>query len=66
LGGGSQQITVGEAMPWDLSKMLNQKSESMDFRHRPGKEGKGNGKGRRKEGKRGGKGEGRGEGRGEE
>jgi hypothetical protein len=43
--------------------MLNQKSESMDFRHRPGKEGKGNGKGRRKEGKRG-EGRGRGGGRG--
>lgn len=45
MGRGSQQITVREAIPWHLLKVLNQKSESMNFRHRPGKEEKENGKG---------------------
>lgn len=36
---GSWQITVGEAMPWDLLKMLDQRAESMDSRHRPGEKG---------------------------
>lgn len=35
---GHQQITVREAMPWDLLKLLNQKFKNMGRRCRPGKE----------------------------
>lgn len=57
LGGGRWGEAVSRSLleklcRGDLSKMLNQKSESMDFRHRPGKEGKGK-EGRRGKGKRG-------------
>lgn len=50
LGGGRWGEAVSRSLleklcRGDLSKMLNQKSESMDFRHRPGKEGKEMGRG---------------------
>lgn len=65
LGGGRWGEAVSRSLleklcRGDLSKMLNQKSESMDFRHRPGKEGKEMGRGEQGRG-----GEGR-EGKGKE
>lgn len=41
---GAQQITVREAMPWDLLTLLNQEFKNMGKRCRPGKEWQENGK----------------------